>query len=124
MGANMKHIPLQISGTSSSKKYYVPCPEECKVVGAYVTNTTAQGDGAATVTVGKNGASTTILSTDLKNTGARSTTTLQYTDSLADSDKEQIFDADTPIEVDVNLQTSSELVIELVVDPFVIGSGI
>lgn len=118
----MKQIYLQVAGTTSSKKYHIPFIDEGRIVGARVCNSTAQGDAAATVTFGKNGASHTIFTADLQNAGARTTTKAAFTDSVTEAEKDQVFDCDTPLEIDVNLQAGSELTILLLIDPFVIGS--
>lgn len=118
----MKQIYLNVSGTNSSKKYYVPFIDEGRLVGARVCNTTAQGDAAATVTFGKNGASHSIFTADLQNAAARTTTVADFTASVTDAEKNQVFDCDTPLEIDVNLQAASELTLLLIFDPFVIGS--
>lgn len=118
----MKQIYMQVSGTTSSKKYHVPFIDEGRLVGARVCNSTAQGDAAANVTFGKNGATHSIFTANLQNAAARTTTKGEFTTDVTDAEKNQIFDCDTPLEIDVNLQANSELTILLIFDPFVIGS--
>lgn len=118
----MEKIYLQIAGTTSSKKHYVPFVDECRLVAAHVCATANQGDGAADVKFGKKGASHTIFDASLKNVDGANTVTAEYNGDATEAEKNQVFDLDTPLEIDVNLQATSDLIICLVVDPFVIGA--
>ncbi len=119
----MKKVVFTLAGTTSSKKYHIPFSDECRVVGAQVCVSTAQADAASFVTLGKNGADHTIMTADLQAATALSTTTAQYTDLVTTAEQEQIFSLDTPLEIDVNLATASQITVELTVDPFVIGQN-
>ena len=119
----MKKIVLPIAGTTSSKKYHIPFTDECRLIGAQVCVSTTQADAASTVTFGKNGADHTVMTADLQAATGLSTKTAQFTASVTDAEKDQIFSLATPLEIDVNLATASQVTIELTVDPFVIGQN-
>lgn len=116
----MKTIELQITGTNSSKKYYVPLKDPARLVAMYV-GTSAGQSSTADVKIGKSGASNTILDADLDGASAGDVVSAAYNSSATDAEKNQIFDLDTPAELDVNLESGGELVVQLVVDPFLIG---
>lgn len=118
----MEKIYLQIAGTTSSKKHYVPFVDECRLVAAHVCATTTQSNAASDVTFGKNGASHTIFDADLQDVNGGNSVTAEYNSDATESEKNQVFDLDTPLEIDVNLADASDLIICLVVDPFVIGA--
>ena len=117
----MKTIEFHLAGTTSEKKYYLPLKDASRLISATVGSTAAQA-AAATVKFGKKGASNTILDIDLNGTGAGEVAKAAYNSSATDSEKAQAFDLDTPVEILVNLASTSDLMIQLVVDPFLIGA--
>jgi hypothetical protein len=113
-------IILNRPGTAA-RVYQLAFKDPCRVIAAHVTAEVAQ-TGAATVTLGKNGAATTILSKDLDGLGAATAIDLAWTGSLTEANRKQIFDKDTPLELSVNLNEDSTLHLQLVLDPFLIGA--
>jgi hypothetical protein len=121
----MKTIYLQIAGTDSAVKHFLPMRDPCRIVGAKVTCNAAQA-GAALITIGKDGASKTILDIDLQaaQTGdyvAGVVVNVPFTSDATDAHKNQIFGGDVPICITPNLTSEGSVCIELTVDPFLIG---
>lgn len=117
----MKTIEFHIAGTTSEKKYYLPLKDASRLVSANVGVTAAQ-TSTATVKFGKQSETNTILDINLNGTGAGEVAKAAYNSSATDSEKAQAFDLDTPVEILVNLAATSDLMIQLVVDPFLIGA--
>ena len=117
-------LTKKASGTSLS--LYVPMIDQSRLVGTYVTvsHNSAQG-ASAQITAGKNGASHQVLTADLSSKADGTTTVADYTTDLTESEKFQIFDTDTPIKIaGSNLNSSTEVTVVLVTDPFIIGSRV
>lgn len=120
----MKHIYLNIpqANITTGKTVCLPFFEECRLVAARVVPTAAQADSASVVNLGLNSASNWALVADLQNVAAKSVVLAAWNTSATEKEKKQVFDASTPLDINANLATSSELGLELIVDPFVIGS--
>lgn len=117
-------LTKKASGTSLS--LYVPMIDQSRLVGTYVTisHNSAQG-ASAQITAGKNGATHQVLTADLSSKASGTTIAAEYSDNLTESEKMQVFDTDTPIEIaGSNLNSSTEVTVVLVTDPFVIGSRV
>ena len=117
----MKTIDLIIPrpGTSAVN-HYLGFKDPCRLVAAYATLEVAQS-ATAPITLGKNGGAHTILNTDMDGTAARGTKAIPYTAAASQSTRNQIFDLETPIEIIVNLAADSNVHLQIVVDPFIIG---
>lgn len=121
----MKTIYLQIAGTTSAVKHFLPMRDPCRIVGAKVTCNAAQA-GAAPITIGEDGGATTILDIDLQaaqtgNYVAGVVVNVPFTSAATDATKNTIFGGDVPICITPNLTTAGSVVLELTVDPFLIG---
>lgn len=113
-------IVLNRPGTAA-RVYQLAFKDACRVVGAYVCLEVKQ-EAAAPITLGKNGAATTILSKDMDGIDAATSTALDWTAALTEVNKHQIFDRDTPLELTVNLAADSTVHLQLILDPFLIGA--
>lgn len=121
----MQTIYLQIAGTTSAVKHFVPLKDRARLVDVKVACNAAQA-GAATVTVGKDGAATTIKSIDLQaaqdgNYVAGTVYTLSDTASLTEGNKNQIFGGTVPLCITPNLASAGSVCLAITVDPFLIG---
>ena len=113
-------IVLNRPGTNA-RVYQLAFKDACRVVGAYVCLEVKQ-EAEALITLGKNGAATTILSKDMDGIDAATSTALDWTAALTEVNRKQIFDRDTPLELTVNLAADSTIHLQLILDPFLIGA--
>ena len=113
-------IVLNRPGTAA-RVYQLAFKDACRVVGAYVCLEVKQ-EASAPISLGKNGAATTILSKDMDDIDAATSTALDWTAALTEVNKHQIFDRDTPLELTVNLSHDSTIHLQLILDPFLIGA--
>lgn len=116
----MKHIHLQIDGTTSSVKRPLLLRDPARLVGMRVVCSTAQA-AAATVAVGENGATHTVFTADLNPTDALEPVEAAYTAEVTDDEKQTVFGPDKPLEIDVNLASAGKVALVLELDPFLIG---
>lgn len=114
------NIPTANSGTG--KTFHLPFSEECRLIAARVVPTTAQADSSSVVNFGLASATNWALVADLQNVGARTAVLASWNASATEAEKKQVFSVDEPLDVNINLATASELGLELIVDPFVIGA--
>ena len=121
----METIYLQIAGTTSAVKHFLPLKDRVRLIDVKVACNAAQA-GEATITVGKDGAATTIKSIDLQaaqtgNYVAGTVYTLPDTASLTEGNKNQIFGGDVPLCITPDLTTAGSVMLAITVDPFLIG---
>lgn len=120
----MKSIELVLAGTATAAKHYVVPKEPCRIVGMYVANAVAQA-GAATVQIGKEGASHSILTATLTGTGAGDVTEAALTGSVTAEEKAQVFSPTVPFEIAVDLDDDSDssLGITILYDEYLVGEN-
>ncbi len=122
----MKTIEIAFEASASgATKVYLPMKDPCRLISGYIGVSTQQDNTAYLVKIGKEDEAQHILEADLdsENVDAGETIKLTFNDSASEVQKKQIFDTDTPIEIEVaNLQNASMLVFQLIVDPFLIGA--
>jgi len=121
----MRTVYLNIpqANTTSGKTVVLPFRDPCRLVAARVVPTSGQSDTSAVVNFGLASASNWALIADLQNVSARAVVLASWNGSATEKEKKQIFGPDTePLDINVNINTGSELGIELIVDPFAIGS--
>ncbi len=106
---------------ATAATYQLGFKDPCRVIGAYVTLSDKQTSGAD-FSLGKNGADSTILSKDMDDVEAATTTKLDWTASLTEVNRKQIFDRDTPLEFKFDLAIDSTIHLQLILDPFLIGA--
>ena len=102
----MKKYTFLVAGTTASVKHYLPIPDGGKLVGLYAVVNSTQTAGTALVKAGKKGATNHLISADLGTTGANGIGNIAKATtnaSATDAEKAQIFDATTPLELDVQL---------------------
>ncbi len=121
----MKTIEIAFTGKSGGNKVYIPVKDPCRLISGLIGVTTAQDSAAYLVTIGKAGEAEHILQIDLNldNVGAGEVAKLVKNGSASQVQEKQIFDSETPIEIEVpDLNADTKLVLQLVVDPFLIGA--
>lgn len=118
----MKSIELILAGTATAAKHYLAPKEMCRIVGMYVTNAVDQ-DGAATVQIGKKGASHSILTATLTGTDAGDVTKAAATSGVTDAEKAQVFSPTVPFEiaVDLDAESDSSLGITILYDEYLVS---
>lgn len=122
----MEKTFLQRQASTGSLSAVFPVIDESRLVAAYVTveDTSAQG-ASAQIALGKSGATHNVLVADLGGAVNGTTTTAAYHSSVTEAEKYQVFDTSTPITVTgSNLNSSTQVGIWLVTDPFVIGQRV
>ena len=121
----MKTIEISLPGTNSSVKHYLPLIDPCRLVSAKVSCSTAQ-TGAAVVSLAKAGVTNKVLIKDLKpasgNYTAGAVVDMARGSATTDLEFNQVFGPKTPLEIDINLQANGQITLQIVVDPFLIGS--
>ncbi len=120
----MKKYTFLVAGTTASVKHYLPIPDGGKLVGLYAVVNSTQTAGTALVKAGKKGATNHLISADLGTTGANGIGNIAKATtnaSATDAEKAQIFDATTPLELDVQLVVAGSVGITVLVDEYGIG---
>ena len=117
------NMTMHLAGTTSSKKYFIPYPDPVKLVGAKVGVTTAQADTASTITIRPKGATNPVLTADLQNVDAGAVVKFVVSSSATAEEIKQLYDDETPMEMDVNLSTASDLMLNVEFDPFAIAEN-
>ena len=120
----MKKYTVLVAGTTASVKHYLPIPDGGKLVGLYAVVNSTQTAGTALVKAGKKGATNHLVSADLGTTGANGIGNIAKATtnaSATDAEKAQIFDATTPLELDVQLVVAGSVGITVLVDEYGIG---
>lgn len=120
----MKKYTFLVAGTTASVKHYLPIPDGGKLVGLYAVVNSTQTAGTALVKAGKKGATNHLVSADLGTTGANGIGNIAKATtnaSATDAEKAQIFDATTPLELDVQLVVAGSVGITVLVDEYGIG---
>ena len=120
----MKKYTFVIPGTTASAKHYLPIPDGGKLVGLYAVVNSTQTAGTALVKAGKKGATNHLLSANLGTTGANGIGNIAMATanaSATDAEKAQIFDATTPLELDIQLVVAGSVGITVLVDEYGIG---
>ena len=121
----MKTIEISLPGTVSSVKHYLPLIDPCRLVSAKVSCSTAQTD-AAVISLAKKDVSNKVLIKDLKpasaNYVAGTVVDMARGGDTTDLEFNQVFGPKTPLEIDINLQANGQITLQIVVDPFLIGS--
>jgi len=120
----MKKYTFVVPGTTASVKHYLPIPDGGKLVGIYAAVNSAQTTGTALVKAGKKGATNSLLSANLGTTGANGIGNVAkgaLNASATDAERAQIFDATTPIELDVQLVVAGSVGVTVLVDEYGIG---
>lgn len=120
----MKKYTVLVAGTTASVKHYIPIPDGGKLVGLYAVVNSTQTAGTALVKAGKKGATNHLISADLGTTGANGIGNIAKATtnaSATDAEKAQIFDATTPLELDVQLVVAGSVGITVLVDEYGIG---
>lgn len=120
----MKKYTVLVAGTTASVKHYLPIPDGGKLVGLYAVVNSTQTAGTALVKAGKKGATNHLISADLGTTGANGIGNIAKATtnaSATDAEKAQIFDATTPLELDVQLVVAGSVGITVLVDEYGIG---
>lgn len=117
------NMTMHLAGTTSSKKYYIPYPDPVKLVSAKVGVTTAQADTASTITIRPKGATNPVLTADLQNVAAGAVVEFAISDSATAAEIKTLYDDDTPMELDINLSSASDLMLNVEFDPFAISEN-
>lgn len=120
----MKKYTFVVAGTTSSVKHYLPIPDGGKLAGIYAVVNSAQTTGTALVKAGKKGASHHLLSANLGTTGANGIGNVAkgtLNADATDAERAQMFDATTPLEVDVQLAVAGSVGITVLVDEYGVG---
>ena len=119
----MKSIAFVLAGTATAAKHYVVLPDNCPLVGAYVTPGAAQS-AAATVQFGKEGATHSILTANMNPSGVGDVVKAAATASVTAAEQAQIFGPTQALEIAVDLAVDASLGITLVYDEYLVGSAI
>lgn len=120
----MKKYSFVIPGTTSSVKHYIPIPDGGKLAGLYAVVNSTQTAGTALVKAGKKGATNHLLSADLGTTGANgigNVAKAALNSSATDAERAQMFNASTPIELDIQLVVAGSVGVTILVDEYGIG---
>jgi len=121
--SSIETAPVVVDGTTSSVKYYAAPPSiPARLVGMRVSTNTSQS-GAALVEAGKSGATNPTFSIDLDSKSTGEMFVADYDSSATDAEKMQEYTNATPVELNVNLQSSGKVVVYLEFDPMMIGQG-
>ena len=116
----MKKIYMTLP--SSNSTFYVPFTEECRLIDAKAGLSTAQA-GSGTINLGLSGATNWAMQVSAdSDVSAGDVLAGAWNGSATEAEKKQVFDTDTPLEVQTSLNDTSLVVLELTVDPFVIGA--
>lgn len=116
----MKSIEIVLAGTAVAAKHYVVPKEPCRIIGMYVSPAVAQA-AAASVQIGKEGATHSILTADLNGKGAGDVAVGADTASVTAAEKAQVFGPTLPFELAVDLNADSSLGITILYDEYLIG---
>lgn len=120
----MKKYSYVIPGTTSSVKHYLPIPDAGKIVGLSAVVNSAQTAGTALVKAGKKGATNALFSANLGTTGANGIGKVAKGTAVTaatQAEVNQIFDGETPVELDIELTVAGSVGITLLVDEYAIG---
>ena len=120
----MKKYSYVIPGTTSSVKHYLPIPDAGKIVGLSAVVNSAQTAGTALVKAGKKGATNALFSANLGTTGANGIGKVAKgapVTAATQAEVNQIFDGETPVELDIVLVVAGSVGITLLVDEYAVG---
>lgn len=120
----MKKYSYVIPGTTSSVKHYLPIPDAGKIVGLSAVVNSAQTAGTALVKAGKKGATNALYSANLGTTGANGIGKVAKgaaVTAATQAEVNQIFDGETPVELDIELTVAGSVGITLLVDEYAVG---
>lgn len=120
----MKKYSFVIPGTTSSVKHYIPLPDGGKLAGISAVVNSTQTAGTALVKAGKKGATNYIMSANLGTTGANGIGNVAkgtLNSSATDAERAQMFDASTPLELDIVLVVAGSVGITIEMDEYGVG---
>ena len=120
----MKKYSFVIPGTTSSVKHYIPLPDGGKLAAISAVVNSAQTAGTALVKAGKKGATNYLMSANLGTTGANGIGNVAkgvLNASATDAERAQMFDASTPLEVDIQLVVAGSVGITIEMDEYGVG---
>jgi len=119
-----KYVYMNVpqANVTGGKTVCVPFMQEHRLVSARVVPTTAQS-GSGSIKLGQAGAShwAMVASMDASTTAKQVVEASWNTDATT-KEKKQVYGPDTPLEVNVSIATTTELGLEVVVDPYVSGA--
>lgn len=106
-------------GTSSTT-FYLPFKDPSRLVSMYVSAGAAQSSGTVSI---EDGDSNTIMEADLSDIDSAGDVVKGAWDSSASEvQKSTIFDKDNPLVLKIDLQADTNVGLQIVVDPFLIGA--
>ena len=120
----MKKYSFVIPGTTSSVKHYIPLPDGGKLAAISAVVNSAQTAGTALVKAGKKGATNYLMSANLGTTGANGIGNVAkgaLNASATDAERAQMFDASTPLELDIVLVVAGSVGITIEMDEYGVG---
>ena len=120
----MKKYSFVIPGTTSSVKHYIPLPDGGKLAAISAVVNSAQTAGTALVKAGKKGATNYLMSANLGTTGANGIGNVAkgtLNSSATDAERAQMFDASTPLELDIVLVVAGSVGITIEMDEYGVG---
>lgn len=117
------NMTMHLAGTTSAKKYYLAYPDPVKLNGAKLGVSTAQADTASYVQIKPKGATNAVLQADLQNAAAGDVIAFTKNPSATKEEVRTLYDDDTPMEIEVNLSSASELMLNIEFDPFAISEN-
>lgn len=118
-----RNMTMHLAGTTSSKKYYLPYPDPIKLLGAKVGVSTAQADSASFIKIKPKGATNAVLEADLQNAAAGAVVKFTKNADATAAEIKQLYDDETPMEIEVNLSAASDLLFNVEFDPFAISEN-
>jgi len=122
----MKKYSFVIPGTTSSVKHYIPLPDGGKLVGLSAVVNSTQTSGTALVKAGKKGATNVLYTANLGTTGANGVGNVAagaLNASATTTEKKQVFNRTTPVELDVQLVVAGQVGVTLYLDEFLIDQN-